>query len=170
MAQVVIEFGASSFGPIMDAMLSLIGTPTAIEIESLSGGGETCPATKDALEALARKFTAGQVGSATFRTESEGVRYGLIVPPRYSGQDLSMWMGTVELSTANWRQYWDALLQFEALAFVCVGNEEGVELTDDALTVASFPWDEWPMLVGALRAGGGCGGWVIRERTAGRGG
>jgi hypothetical protein len=169
MAQVVIEFGAPSLGPIMDALLSVIGTPSAIETESLSGSGEACPPTKDALEALSRKFTDGQIVAATFRTESEGVRYGLILKPCYGGQDLSMWMGTVEVTTEDWRRYWDALLQFGSLAFVCVGDEEGVELTDGNLTVASFPWDEWPTLAGALRAGDGGTGWVIRERTpAGR--
>ncbi|MEZ5403664.1 MAG: hypothetical protein R2729_28550 [Bryobacteraceae bacterium] len=166
MAQVVIEFGALSFGPIMNAMLSVIGTPSAIETESASGSGETCPATKDAIEAVSRKFLDGQIVSATFRTKAEGVRYGLILKPRYGGQDLSMWMGTVELTTDDWRQYWDALLRIDALAFVCVGDEEGVELTDERLTAASFPWDEWPTLAGALRGGEGGTGWVIRERKS----
>lgn len=164
MAQVVIEFGSQTFGPVRDAMLSLIGTPIAIDTEFRSGGGETCPATEHALEAISRRFADGQIASVTFRTESGGVRYGLILQPRYSGQNLSMWMGTLELTTKDWRRYWDALLQFDALAFVCVGDEEGVELTDDDLTVNSFPWDEWPMLAGALRAGEGGAGWVIRER------
>lgn len=168
MKQVVIEFGAQTLGPVRDAMTSLIGTPIAIETEFRSGGGETCPATEDTIEALSRKFAAGQIASVTFRTKSEGVRYGLILQPRYSGQNLSMWMGTIELTTEDWRRYWDALLRFDALAFVCVGDEEGVELTDDNLAVASFPWNEWPMLAGALRIGEGSTGWVIRERTTAR--
>lgn len=164
MAQIVIEFGGPSLSPIMNAILSLIGTPTAIETEVPSGERETCPATKDAIEAVSRKFLDGQIISATLRTKAEGVRYGLILKPRYGGQDLSMWMGTVELTTDDWRQYWDALLRIEPLAFVCVGDEEGVELTDERLTAASFPWDEWPTLAGALRGGEGGTGWVIRER------
>lgn len=168
MAQVVIEFGSQTFGPVRDAMLSLIGTPIAIDTEFRSGGGETCSATEDVVEAIFRKLADGQIASATFRTKSEGVRYGLILQPRYNGQNLSMWMGTLELTTEDWRRYWDALLRFEALAFVCVGDEEGVELTDDDLTVSSFPWDEWPMLAGALRGGEGATGWVMRERTSAR--
>lgn len=164
LSQVVIEFGSPTFGPVFDAVLSLIGRPTAIDTESRSGGRGTFPATKDALEAIAKKFADGQIASATFRTESGGVRYGLILEPRYNGQDLSVWMGTVELTTDDWRPYWDALLLFDALAFVCVGEEEGVELTDGNLTVDSFPWDEWPLLVGALRAEGGSR-WLIKERT-----
>lgn len=160
MAQVVIEFGAPSLGPIMDAMLSVIGSPSAIETESPHGSGEAYSATKEAVEALSGKLTDGQIVSVTFRTRAEGVRYGLILKPRYSGHDLSMWMGTVELTTDDWRRYWDALLAFDSLAFVCVGDEEGVELTDDNLSVASFPWNEWPMMAGALRTERG---WEIRE-------
>lgn len=67
MAQVVIEFGAPSLGLIMDALLSVIETPSAIETEYLSGSGEACPPGKDALEASSRKFTDGQIVAATFR-------------------------------------------------------------------------------------------------------
>jgi hypothetical protein len=165
MAQFVIEFGAPTFDPVFAAVLSMIGSPTMIDTESRTGGGERFPATTDALQAVSRRFEGGHIVSATFRTESEGVRYGLITEPRYNGQSLSMWMGAVELTTDDWRRYWDALLRFEALVFVCVGEEEGVELADDSLTVASFPWDEWPTLAGALRTSKGKSEWVIRERT-----
>ncbi len=163
MAQIVIEFGAPTLGTIMDATLSVIGTPTVIEIELRSGGGQVFA--MDYLETLSRQLTDGQVLSATFRTESKEVRYGLIIRPHYGGQNRSIWMGTVELVTTEWRPYWEALLQFDGLSFVCVGDEEGVELTDDNLTVTSFPWDEWPLLVGALRAEEEGNSWVIRERT-----
>ena len=73
----------------------------------------------------------------------------------------------IELTTHGWRRYWERLLQFDGLAFVCVGDEEGVELNDRNLSVSSFPWDEWPLLTAALRGGeaGMSSDWVIRERT-----
>ena len=162
MAQIVIEFGASSLGPVMDAMPSLMGTPTAIETDFVSGMREACPAAKDSFDTLSQKLTDGEVVAVTFRTGSKVVRYGLILRPRYRGQDLSMWLGTVELGTEDWRRYWDALLRCDALTFACVGDEEGVDLTDNDIAVDAFPWGEWPMLVGALRAGEGGTGWVIR--------
>ncbi len=168
MAQIVIEFGAPRLGPVMDAMFSLIGTPIAIETELLSGGAGTCPDAQDAFDFLSEKFTDGEIVAVTFRTGSEAVRYGLILRPRYGGQKLSSWLGTVELTTEDWRQYWDALLRFEALAFVCASDEEGVALTDCDLTLTSFPWDERQMLAGALRTGEGVTGWVIKERTTTR--
>jgi hypothetical protein len=164
MAQIVIEFGAPTFDPVINALLSVIGTPTTIEIEYPSNERQSCPATKEFMEIVSGKLTDGRLVSVTIRTDCEDIRYGLISRPDSGGYFRSMWMGTVEVTTEDWRRYWDALLRFESLAFVCVGDEEGVELTDENLTVDSFPWDEWPILVGALRAGDGETGWVVRER------
>ena len=166
MAQVVIEFGSATLGPVLDAMVSLIDQPSVLEMELRSGGGLTSPATKGAIEALSQKFTDREIASVTFRTETNEIRYGLILEPRFNGQDLAMWMGTVELTTEEWRPYWDKLLRFDGLAFVCVGDEEGVELSDQNLTVSSFPWNEWPLMAAALRGNEGQGSdWVVRERV-----
>ena len=166
-AQVVIEFGSPTLGPVLDAMTSLIEHPSILEMELRTGGGVTIPATMAALEAIPQKFTSREIVSITFRTDPDEIRYGLILEPHFKGQDLAMWMGTIELTTHGWRRYWERLLQFDGLAFVCVGDEEGVELNDRNLSVSSFPWDEWPLLTAALRGGeaGMSSDWVIRERT-----
>lgn len=166
MAQVVIEFGSATLGPVLDAMVSLIAHPSVLEMQLRSGGGITSPATEGAIQSLPQKFTNREIASVTFRTEPDEIRYGLILEPCFNGQDLRMWMGTIELTTEGWRQYWDRLLQFDGLIFVCVGDEEGVELTDGNLSISSFPWDEWPLLAAALRSTGEMGSeWVIRERA-----
>jgi hypothetical protein len=167
MAQFVIEFGSPTLGPVLDGLLSLIGCPHALETSFPSGGGATTPATKRALDAIPQQFADRRIASVTFRTGTAGVRYGLILEPRFNGRDLTVWMGTIELTTNDWRPYWDKLLQFDGLVFICVGNEEGVEMTDQSLTVASFPWDEWPVVIAALRhPGGKQEDWVIRERAS----
>jgi len=166
MAQVVIEFGSQTLGPVLDAMISLIKRPSILEMELRTSGSVRFPATKEAIEAISQKFTSREIVSVTFRTEIDEIRYGLILEPHFKGQDLTMWMGTIELTTPAWRQYWDRLLQFDGLTFICVGDEEGVELNDRNLSVASFPWDEWPLLTAALRGGAGMSSdWVIRERA-----
>ena len=166
MAQVVIEFGSATLDPVLDAMVSLIEQPSVLEMELRSGGGMTSPATQWAIGALSQKFADREIASVTFRTEVEGIRYGLILEPRFNGQDLAMWMGTIELTTEEWHRYWKILLQFDGLAFVCVSDEEGVELSDGNLSVSTFPWDEWPVLAAALRDNEGKGSdWVIRERA-----
>ena len=165
MAQVVIEFGSSRFSSVLEVMMFCIQHLTALEMEFRSGGGATFPATKEVVESIPRRFTDGEITSVIFRTNTEGVRYGLILEPHFNGQDLSLWMGTIELTTENWRNYWDRLLEFDGLAFVCVSAEEGVELNDQNLTVASFPWDVWPLLIAAVRGSAEKGSdWVIRER------
>ena len=165
MSQIVVEFGAPEYHPTLSALLAMIERPTAIVTECKTGGSEQFSATPEAIEAISQKFEHGEIVSATFRTESEGVRYGLITAPHYNGQRLSMWLGTVELTAIDWRSYWNALLRLDGLMFVCVGDEEGVELTDDNLTLASFPYNQWPMVVGALRNEQSGPSWVIRERS-----
>ena len=166
MAQVVVEFGAADLASVLDAMISLMERPTTVAMEFRSGGGETLPATKEALEGIPEKFSHGGVAAVTFRTEIEEIRYGLILEPRFGSQGISMWLGTIELTTEKWRRYWEKLLKCDGLAFVCVGDEEGVELNDGMLTVDSFPWDEGPLLIAALRDGKiATIDWVIRERV-----
>jgi hypothetical protein len=168
MVQVVIEFGSTTLGPVLDAMVYLIERPSVLEMELRSGGAKVSPATTGAIEGLAQKFTDREIAAVTFRTEFDEIRYGLILEPRFHGQDLSMWMGTVELTTKEWRPYWDKLLRFDELAFACVGDEEGVELNDRSLTVSSFPWNEWPVLAAALRANEGQGSeWIVHDRDTG---
>lgn len=164
MAQVVIEFGSATLGPVLEAMMSLVTKPSILEMELRSGGGIASAASKTSIEGLAQKFMDREIASVTFRTDADEIRYGLILEPRFNGQDLTMWMGTLELTTHRWRQYWDTLLRFDGLAFVCVGDEEGVELCDQDLSVSSFPWDERPLMAAALRGSLGTD-WVIRERA-----
>jgi len=167
MAQIVIEFGAPVLEPVLNAVLSLIEHPSALDLSFKSGDCVSTLATGGALDAIYQQFVEGNLTSATLRTDSATVRYGLVLTPHFDDQHLSMWMGTIELTTNDWRPYWERLLRFDGLAFVCVGDEEGVELTDEKLTVASFPWDEWPLLAAALRDRTGNGSdWVIRERAS----
>lgn len=169
MAQFVIEFGAPALSPVLNAVLSVVERPTMLDESFPSGGGYRVPATKDALDAIPQRFADRKLSSVTIRTDAVGIRYGLVMEPHFSGQGLAMWMGTIELTANDWRPYWDRILKFEGLVFACVGDEEGVELSDQELTVDSFPWDRWPLLVGAVRhsTGGEELEWLIRERASG---
>ena len=72
-------------------------------------------------------------------------------------------MGTIEIAVENWSFVWDDLLANPNLLFVCVGDPEGVELCDEQISVDSFPWAEWPLVVGAVRSTEG-NKWVVRHR------
>jgi len=73
-------------------------------------------------------------------------------------------MGTIEWLEDKWQWLWDFLLNQAGLRFACLGFEEGVELEDAKLTVETFPWHEWPTVVGALRLDPAASGdWIIRS-------
>lgn len=64
-------------------------------------------------------------------------------------------MGTIEIGVEEWESIWGRLLEQTSLRFVCVGNEEGVELCDAQIDPDRFPWTEWPLLIGAVCSGEG---------------
>jgi hypothetical protein len=70
-------------------------------------------------------------------------------------------MGTVEVTGPNWKDIWNLLLAKSDLRFVCVGMEEGIELTDEVLSPETFPWNAWPAVISALRSNDGT--WVVKE-------
>lgn len=166
MAQFVIEFGATEIDPVFNAVLTLVENPSLLDVSLRSGGSVSIPATEGNLNEVHQQFVQGEITSATIRTGVTDIRYGLLLAPHFDGQDLSLWMGTIELTTDDWHPYWEKLLKLDGLVVVCTGEEEGVELTDGNLTVTSFPWEEWPLLIGALRDDTGRkSAWVIRERA-----
>lgn len=165
MGQFVIEFGAPMLSPVLQAVMTLIERAEQLDMSLPSGGGVTIPATDHAVEGLSSEFADHRINSVTFRTNTAGVRYGLIVEPQFDGQKLSMWMGTVEITSDEWRGYWSRVLQCKGLFFACIGEEEGVEITDDMLAVDSFPWEKWPLLAAALRSDEH-EDWFVRETAS----
>ena len=118
----------------------------------------------DSLAQVAALLEAGSAASAVIRNEDARIRYGLITNPRFNGSGLSLWMGTIEIGVEEWESVWGWLLEQTSLRFVCVGHEEGVELCDAQIDPATFPWTEWPLLIGAVRSAGTPGAWFIRKR------
>jgi hypothetical protein len=107
----------------------------------------------------------GTATSAVVRNLDERIRYGLIANPRFNRSDLSLWMGTIEIGVEQREPVWERLLKESHLRFVCVGREEGVELRDEQIHADTFPWTEWPLLIGAVRASDISAEWIIRRRV-----
>jgi hypothetical protein len=40
----------------------------------------------------------------------------------------------------------------DGLRIVCLGSEEGVEFTGDQLVAETFPWDDFFLVIGAVRS------------------
>ena len=91
------------------------------------------------------------------------IRYALVTCPYFAGQQRSSYMGTIEYLGDDYKTLWDLILTVPGLTFACLGFEEGVELDDSALNHETFPWDQWPLVVGALRDPSGLQQWMIRQ-------
>jgi hypothetical protein len=71
-------------------------------------------------------------------------------------------MGTIEYLGDEYEALWNLILATRGLSFVCLGFEEGVEVDDSILSVESFPWDQWPLVIGAIRDKAGSQPWQTR--------
>lgn len=62
-------------------------------------------------------------------------------------------MGTIEVTTKDYQPLWNLLLGVEGLQFVCLGFEEGVDVSDrQGVDVTTFPWDDDFLVLGAVRS------------------
>jgi hypothetical protein len=108
-------------------------------------------------------ISSGDVTAFAISPRAAAIRYVLALRPFFEGEALSLYTGTIEYTGRNYAPIWETLLQTPGLKFVCVGYEEGVQLRDDRLSVETFPWKDWPLVIGALRSNPDSKSWVIRE-------
>ena len=73
-------------------------------------------------------------------------------------------MGTVEYTARDYQGIWDLLLNVPNLSIVCLGFERGVDLRDEQLQVGTFPWDQSPLVIGAVRdSESDSNAWIVRQ-------
>ena len=162
MSQFVI--GADQVAAISAAIASCI--PSVLTIAVDVGGEFAYAQTEKSLTRVVADLETGALASAVIRCSDERIRYALIHSLLFNQAGFTKWMGTIELGVEEWQFVWDALLASPDLLFICVGVEEGVEFLDRQLSPESFPWSEWPLLVGAVRSTKE-GDWVIRWGESG---
>jgi|SRR5579872_5706646 len=151
MPQFVIEFGAERLETVSAAIKANLVEPLRISIDS-SESEMSYSDTTETLDEVITELAAGSVRSAIIRTSDPRIRYGLITSPRVHVPPLTLWMGTIELGVDDWNFVWDALLRQSGLRFVCVGLEEGVEVSDEQMSPETFPWDVDGLLAAAVRS------------------
>ena len=169
MSQLVFEFGAATPGPVFTAVERVIGGATVKEVDFLRPGETTDervlrPAIDD-LISIRTDFEKKRITSYIFRPQIPDIRYVLFIGPNfdnYGATNFSLWRATIESLSDNYKELWQSLLAVDGLRFVCFGAPEGVELDDTQMTVDSFPWDEWPLVIGAVRSTHDSSEWVIR--------
>lgn len=159
--QLVLEVVSQTVDPTLRFVVRVLGH-TAHKVTCMPADSDTYVATEDTPESAAAKLAQGQISSFRAHPLTGMIRYVMINAPGFWGESLSAFLGTVEYIGCDYRTFWELALASPGLQIVCVGFEEGVELDDKKLTTESFPWSEWPLVIGAVRTDPEKGGWVIR--------
>jgi len=160
--QLVYEFGAGELEPVVTTIQHAFGR-VPYSVKCMRNDSDTYETTEDSLSSAALKLKEGLLASFSLHPSSGLIRYALVTCPHFAGQQRSAYMGTIEYLGDEYKALWDLILAVPGLSFACLGFEEGVELNDGVLGVETFPWDEWPLVIGALRDPSGFGQWMIRQ-------
>ena len=153
MSQFDITFGALNPEDVCDAVLEQI--PGQLSTVSVLASGVK-DLTYRNVDTSAKQATldilSGIIVSAVFHSSQGGLRYALIMPPLFNGQQLSIWSATLEWNNEEWKSSWKSLLKNTKLAFITVGNEESPEVVDaDMSNPKSDVWRSWPAVMSAVR-------------------
>jgi hypothetical protein len=160
--QLVYEFGANEVEPVIEVIQQALGD-TPYSVKSLPNESDTYSPTDDPLATVALKLRDGQIASFSLHPDGGLVRYALATCPGFDGQPLSLYLGTIEYTGNDYEPLWNLILSAPALTVACVGFEEGVEIEDSMLSVGSFPWNQWPLVVGAVRDASVSQSWTIKQ-------
>ena len=159
--QLVFEFGAANIGPIIEAIQRVLG-PTPYTVSCLPKDSSEYGNTSDTLASAGAKLGNDNIASFSLHPRGGLVRYALVTAPFFDGQPRSLYLGTIEYIGSDYKPIWNTLLATSGLKVVCLGYDEGLELEDDKLTMETFPWDEWPLAIGALW-NADLNAWNVRE-------
>ena len=160
--QPVYEFGAKELVPVVAAIQKAIGR-TPYSVKCMPNDSDNWELAEDFLSSAVLKMKEGVLTSFSLHPSSGLIRYALVLCPFFAAQQRSAYMGTIEYLGDDYKVLWDLILTVPGLSFACLGFEEGVEIDDSALSVETFPWDQWPLVIGALRDPSGLQGWVMRK-------
>jgi hypothetical protein len=160
--QLVYEFGAYEPDPVTRAIHLAVGN-TQYSVKCMPNDSDTYEPTDDSLSSATSKLREGVITSFSLHPSSGPIRYVLVTCPFFAGHALSAYLGTIEYIGDDYRALWNLLLGVLGLSVVCLGFEEGVELDNSTLSIETFPWNQWPLVIGALRDQAGLQQWVIRH-------
>ena len=151
MAQMVFEFGCEEIDPVIRAIKVSIDS-SRYRLMTMSTDTSESLDSEDSLEEASTKAKAGLLSSITLYPDHSRIRYALILRPFYAGGFRTGWMGTIELITKDYQPLWNLLLRVPELRFVCLGFEEGVDMSDQQnISANTFPWNDDFLVLGAVR-------------------
>jgi hypothetical protein len=159
MAQLVFEFWSKEIEPVVEAISRILDScPTENTMAPLSLQYEP---THEGLSFAAHHVRTGSISSFVLRPKNNPLRYAMLNGPDIGGVKRPGYMGTIEYTGNDYSPIWSQLLDSSGLRIVCLGFEEGVQITEDYLTAGSLPWEDSFMVIGAVRSR--TGEWIIKH-------
>jgi hypothetical protein len=116
--------------------------------------------TSDSVERVWSRLKDAEIVSVRLRPDTKSEAFAIIYSPQFNDHCHDYWYAAFECACGGRSPPLDPLLEPE-LDFVSISVEEGVELPQGRVTAATFPWEDWRLVVGAVRDEEG--EWVIRE-------
>ena len=148
---------------LLNKVVSLVVKPESrYMIRTLEHDSDSFELTSAPLEQVLVSIQVGVLANAILNFNAGPVRYLIIARPSTCGVNLSKYLCQIEYLDRNVWPLWEALLEIREAIVASLGFEEGVEWTDEMLSPESFPWAEWPLVIGAIRDESS-GGWIVRE-------
>jgi hypothetical protein len=160
--QLVYEFCAKELEPILEVIQRAL-SDVQYSMKCMPNDSDTYEPSEDSLSSAAFKMKEGVLTSFSLHPINSPIRYTLVTGPFFAGQQLSTYLGTIEYVGDDYKELWNLILNVPGLSFACLGFEEGVELEDSVLSAETFPWNQWPLVIGALRDQAGSQQWMIRQ-------
>lgn len=160
--QLVYEFGARNVEPVSEAIRQALGS-TPYSVKCMPNDSDMYEPTEDSLSSATLKLKNGDLASFSLHPHAGLIRYALVTCPYFAGEQRCVYLGTIEYLGEEFRTLWNLILGVRGLSIACLGFEEGVELDDNAMKLDAFPWNQWPLVIGALRDQFGLQQWTIRQ-------
>jgi hypothetical protein len=151
MAQLVFEFWSQEIEPVVEAIARILdGCPT--DNNAASSSLELFEPTPKGLDGAAQQMRLGRFSYFTLHPRTGSIRYAMLVGPDPGGTKRPGYMGTIEYTRLDYIHIWDRLLDMDGLQILCLGHEEGVEFNVDQLVAETFPWDDFYLMIAAVRS------------------
>ena len=83
--------------------------------------------------------------------------------PHFAGSSLADWSASAEGLRSSAEAIFKDLQRVEGLGYIALFSEESADLIVDHVTEETFPWSDWHLIAGAVRATNG--EWIVRHRT-----
>lgn len=162
----VLQIVGNDASEIAEQVLAITGPPKGVRVAVNDAVG---PNFVDAItdwRSTIRELSDGTAAAALARPSNSGVRSAILLAPCTYGARLSHWLATIECENIDWRNVWSSLSVKDSTLARILCIDDGLELSDDLLSVTQFPWGESRIVIAAIRREDGT--WVVRENASPR--